>query len=373
MSWIWTIFAVVMLVLLHELGHFVAAKRLGMRVERFSVFFPPLLLRRKVGETEYAVGAIPAGGYVKITGMHPDEIKDLPPQVAARAYYNQPPWKRIVVILAGPGVNILIAFLLFWIVLYSGSLDGASALQNANPGLTTIARSETVVSELVAGEPAAAVLKTGDRIVAINGKPANAAAAVTAIRATHCAGPEHDGCVATTPVSVGVKGPGGARTVEIYPRYVAKAKRMMIGVGFGLLPTQAKQFGVLGAGVAAVGEMWHITVASIGGLGEALTSAKARSHVSSIIGITTETQEAVAAGLGYALVLIGFISLVLGVLNLLPFLPLDGGHVLWALAEKVRGKRVSLAAMYRFSSVGIVLLLFLVVNGVANDIGRLTG
>ncbi len=121
-------------VLLHELGHFVAAKRLGMRVERFSVFFPPLLLRRKVGETEYAVGAIPAGGYVKITGMSPDECAALPPELAARAYYNQPPWKRIVVILAGPGVNILIAFLLFWIVLYSGSLDGASALQNATPG-----------------------------------------------------------------------------------------------------------------------------------------------------------------------------------------------------------------------------------------------
>ena len=85
------------------------------------------------------------------------------------------------------------------------------------------------------------------------------------------------------------------------------------------------------------------------------------------------TNEAVSIGIGYALVLLGFVSLVLGVFNLLPFLPLDGGHVLWALAEKVRGKRVSLAAMYRFSSVGIVLLLFLVINGFANDIGHLAG
>ena len=68
---------------------------------------------------------------------------------------------------------------------------------------------------------------------------------------------------------------------------------------------------------------------------------------------------------------LGFISLVLAVINLFPFLPLDGGHVLWAVAEKVRGRRISLLAMYRFSSVGIVLLLFLVINGVSNDIGRL--
>ncbi len=79
------------------------------------------------------------------------------------------------------------------------------------------------------------------------------------------------------------------------------------------------------------------------------------------------------AGAGYALVFLGFISLVLAVINLFPFLPLDGGHILWSLAEKVRGRRVSLAAMYRFSSVGIVLLVFLVINGLSNDIGHLGG
>ena len=109
------------------------------------------------------------------------------------------------------------------------------------------------------------------------------------------------------------------------------------------------------------------------GLGQALTSSKARQQVSSIVGITADAHEAVAAGAGYALVFLGFISLVLAVINLFPFLPLDGGHILWALAEKVRGRRISLMAMYRFSSVGIVLLVFLVINGVSNDIGRLSG
>ena len=90
-----------LLVILHELGHFSAAKAVGMRVEKFSLFFPPTLWSKKVGETEYAIGSIPAGGYVKISGMNPDE--DLPEEVRDRAYHAQPVWKRIVVIAAGPG------------------------------------------------------------------------------------------------------------------------------------------------------------------------------------------------------------------------------------------------------------------------------
>ena len=87
--------------ILHELGHFSAAKAVGMRVEKFSLFFPPTLWSKKVGETEYAIGSIPAGGYVKISGMNPDE--DLPEEVRDRAYHAQPVWKRIVVIARGAG------------------------------------------------------------------------------------------------------------------------------------------------------------------------------------------------------------------------------------------------------------------------------
>ena len=115
-----------------------------MRVERFSLFFPPTLFRVRRGETEYAIGAIPAGGYVKITGMNPEEIGDLDPEVARRAYYSQAPWKRIVVILAGPGVNILIAFLLFWAVLFSGNLNGAIALGNLDPSVQTVLATTSV-------------------------------------------------------------------------------------------------------------------------------------------------------------------------------------------------------------------------------------
>jgi regulator of sigma E protease len=112
-AWVIAIGGIVLLIVLHEAGHFAAAKAVGMRVERFSLFFPPTLVSFKRGETEYAIGAIPAGGYVKITGMSPEEIAELDPELARARLLRQKPWKRIVVILAGPGVNLLIAFVLF--------------------------------------------------------------------------------------------------------------------------------------------------------------------------------------------------------------------------------------------------------------------
>jgi regulator of sigma E protease len=122
-----------------------------------------------------------------------------------------------------------------------------------------------------------------------------------------------------------------------------------------------------------VRELEGTTVELVTNIGKAFTSSKVRGQLHSIVGISEVTHEAVARGAGYALVILGFVSLALAVINLFPFLPLDGGHVLWSLAEKLRGRRISLIAMWRFSSVGIVLLLFLVLNGFSNDIGRLGG
>ena len=113
LSWILAFAGFAFLVVAHELGHFTVAKLVGMRVEKFSLFFPPTLVSKKRGETEYAIGAIPAGGYVKITGMNPDE--ELPEEVRDRAYHAQPVWKRIAVILAGPAVNLVLALVLLFV------------------------------------------------------------------------------------------------------------------------------------------------------------------------------------------------------------------------------------------------------------------
>jgi regulator of sigma E protease len=373
MNWLITILGIMALIVLHELGHFAVAKAVGMRVERFSLFFPPKLVGIKRGETEYMIGAIPAGGYVKITGMNPEEIKDLPPEVARRAYYAQAPWKRIVVILAGPGVNLAIAFVLFWAVLLVGSLNGAATLEGVNPGLRTLKPMRASIGAVQRGMPAAGALRPGDRIVAVDGRPVTVRTAVEAISSHRCPGIAIEGCRGRTPVALTVRRGGQVVRLSIVPRYNAgkEVRRMVLGFQFAAPPV--KPFGVLAAAGASAREMWAMTTQTFSGLAKALTSSKQRSHVSSIVGISQVTEQAVAAGPGRALVVIGYVSLVLAVLNLLPFLPLDGGHVLWAVAEKLRGRRVSIAAMWRFSSVGIALLLFLVVSGFSNDIGRLGG
>jgi len=372
MSWVLTLAGICALVILHELGHFLAAKAVGMRVERFSLFFPPTIARVRRGETEYAIGAIPAGGYVKITGMSPQEIDELDPEVRKRAYYNKPPWQRIVVILAGPGVNLLIAFLLFWGVLFAGSVNGAWTLQELNSSVTTVHES-TAVGAVERGMPGYGVLRPGDRIAAVDGKRAESLLRVTQVVNSHrCAGGATvEGCRAATPVRLTVLRGKQRLTLSLAPRYSVASKRMLIGFTFA--PPVAKHFGVLGAASASLQEMWGITERTLTNVGRAFTESKVRHQFRSIVGITEIAHESIQAGAGYALVFLGFISLVLAVINLFPFLPLDGGHVAWSLAERLRGRRVSLNAMWRFSSVGIVLLAFLVINGLSNDISRIAG
>jgi regulator of sigma E protease len=368
MSWALTILGIVALIVLHELGHFSVAKAVGMRVERFSLFFPPTIAKVRWGETEYAIGAIPAGGYVKIAGMNPEELKEMEPEVAAGAYYSQPPWKRIAVILAGPLVNIVIAFVLFAVVLMSGSIDGALTLGNLDPSAKTVVASRDVLL-VEEGMPAQRVLRPGDKIVSVDGKPVSILSAQKAIDAHRCAKAQVNGCYAATPVRLGVEREGRKIAISVRPRYDAEVKRMLIGFSFG----SPRSFGVFAAAGASLGAMWHTTGETVAGLGRALTSSKERKKISSIVGITEVTEQAVQSGAGRGLVVLGYVSLILGVINLFPFLPLDGGHILWAVAEKVRRRRVSMAAMWRFSSVGLVLLAFLVISGVSNDISRIAG
>ena len=351
----------------HEFGHFLAAKATGMRVERFSLFFPPLLAKIRRGETEYAIGSIPLGGYVKITGMSPHE--ELSPEVAPRAYLNQPPWKRIVVILAGPGMNLLIAFVIFWAILVSSSYNGDLTLDNLNPSIKTLIPTTSVLATQK-GSPAHGVLERGDRILAVDGQPATVSSAMRAIATHRCPGTQTAGCRAATPVLLTMKRAGRELTLSVYPRYSKEARRMLIGFNFGAAP---KQFGALAAAGVAAHEIWSGTGNLISGIGRAFTSSKARHEVHTIVGIAEVDHEAVSAGAGFGLVILGLISLILAVVNLFPFLPLDGGHVAWALAEKVRGRRISVAAMWRYSTVGILLFAFLFFNGLSNDITRLGG
>jgi regulator of sigma E protease len=359
MTYVIAIAGIAALILLHELGHFIAAKAVGMRVERFSLFFGPLLVKFRRGETEYGIGPIPLGGYVKISGMNPNEV--LPAEVADRAYYRQAVWKRVVVILAGPAMNVLVAF-----VLLSGIV--------LSRGVVVTSHGQEVPARTVAAgsliPPASRYLKAGDQIVAVDGRRGLTVDQIAAaISSHHCAGKPTAGCSATTPVTMVVRRDGRLDTFTIYPRYNASAKKTRVGFGFA---AEIRHFGLLGAAGQGLSQMWYVTHETVTAIAK-IFEPKDRKQLHGIVGVTDLTQQAVALGPAAALGVLALISLSLAIINLFPFLPLDGGHVFWALAEKVRGRPIPFAVMERAGVVGFVLVLVIGFIGLSNDISSLGG
>ncbi len=356
MSYVLAFLGFIALIILHEAGHFVAAKATGMRVERFSLFFPPTIAKFRRGETEYALGAAPLGGYVKITGMNPNE--EIPDSVRPRAYYNQAVWKRIVTIAAGPAVNILIAFVIVW------------GLIAANGELA----SQTITTRVAAvdhGSPAAHVLRPGDRIVSVDGVrvAGNYGTVETAVGKHRCAGTQSSGCSAATPVRLVVRRDGRLTDVSVRPRYNAQAKRMLIGFEFGSTSQYIHPDVVASAG-HSVSYLWWVSKKTVSTFAR-LFEPKERRQVTGVVGAYAATQESFAASGTKALTILALISLSLGVINLFPFLPLDGGHIFWAVAEKVRGRRIPFSVMERSGIVGFALILIVFVIGMSNSISTL--
>ncbi len=358
MSWVWVFVGFCLLIILHEAGHFFAAKATGMRVERFFLFFGPTIWSIRRGETEYGVKSIPIGGYVKITGMNPEE--EVPPEVAHRAYYRQKAWKRIVVVAAGPAVNIVLAFaILFGVYWANGQIEYTQR-----------------VDEVKAGTPAANVLRPGDEIVAVDGhrfarldSEGRLAQFIDVVSKHECAGEPVDGCLAETPVKIEVRRDGQLEAFSIRPRYDEEAKRGLIGFSYGSVNHP------IGAGTAAkeAGDaIWEVASGTVHVFTH-LFESEQRKQVSGVVGISDVGHQVIEKGLERALLLLAFVSLSLGLVNLLPILPLDGGHIFWSLVEKVRGRPVSLRVMERATMVGIALVLMLFFLGLSNDIGRITG
>ncbi|MFL5874022.1 MAG: M50 family metallopeptidase [Solirubrobacterales bacterium] len=358
MSWLWVFVGFCLLVILHEAGHFFAAKATGMRVERFFLFFGPTIWSVKRGETEYGVKAIPLGGYVKITGMNPEE--EVPPEAAARSYHRQKVWKRIVVVAAGPAVNILLAFLiLFGVKLAYG-------------------REEVVprVAEIRQGTPAAKVLQPGDTIVAVDGnrygrlgEEERLTRFAEDIASHKCQGKQTDGCAAATAVELQVRRDGELQTFLVRPHYDAEQKRALVGFSYD---TRDLGVGPGGAAREAGDAIWEVA-SGTAHVFTHLFESEQRKEVSSVVGISDVGHQVVEKGLEESLLLLALVSLSLGLINLLPILPLDGGHIFWALVEKVRGRPVSLRVMERATMVGFALVLMLMFIGLSNDIGRITG
>ena len=358
MSWVLAALGFMILIVLHELGHFAAAKAVGMRVERFALFFPPLLLRKKVGETEYALGAIPAGGYVKISGMNPSE--ELPDEVRTRAYYSQPVWKRVTVIFAGPLVNLIVGFLLlvgyFWIV---GPHDEKRA---------------TGIERIDKRYPAAAALEPGDRIVAVNGKPGTPESFIKTVAADKCPGKLVHGCKGAEPLTITVERDGRRFTTRLTPIYDARndPPRMRLGFTYDLNsgPRDPLAFGAaLDRAVTTFGRISRETVK----IPAKILDAEERKEINGIVGSYETTRQTIIQDAGDVIAVMAVISLALAIVNLFPFLPLDGGHIFWAVVEKVRRRPVSFATMERSGMVGFALVIMLFVIGLTNDINVLRG
>jgi regulator of sigma E protease len=349
-SWLLAFVGFALLVILHELGHFAVAKAVGMRVERFSLFFPPLIARKKRGETEYAIGAVPLGGYVKITGMNPAE--DIPPEVAHRAYYRQPVWKRIVVIAAGPAVNIVLAFLILWVLIWANGVgEGTGKV------------------ERVTAEPAAGALRVGDQIVSVDGVRGSFTQLREQISAHRCAGEPVDGCTAARPATVVVMNDGRTRTLSLKPVYSAAEDDMFLGFQTS---TTTRAIGPVEAADETVYQLWFFTSKTVETIAGVFQADK-RDDISGVVGSYEVTRQTIQLSAERALYLLAIISLSLGVINLFPFLPLDGGHIFWAVAEKVRGRAIPFSVMERAGFVGFVLVIALFMIGLTNDVGRLTG
>ena len=390
------------LILVHELGHFLVSLALGMRPRRFYIGFPPAIWKTTRNGIEYGVGAIPLGGFVKIPGMHRpspadvdlglgrvlgdapglegaasrlrgalaagdhDAARDsirvirellpeqrLSPHAAASverglddltdalgpvAYWRAPTWKRVAAIAAGPAANILLA-----LVLFTGLF------------MTSAGKATTTVESVSSGAPAAAAgLQRGDRIVAIDGAT-----------------------VEPGDISRLISGSDGRRLTLVVVRegqrvtLPATAARPTDGVyrlgfvlaGEGLPPLRAVD--------ESIGLTWQVTRDIGASLGR-LVTGEGRDQISSPVGIVQGSSDAAKQGTESFLFVLGLISLSIALLNLLPLLPLDGGHIVFAIAEGVRGRAVRREVYERVSVVGIGLVLLLFVIGLSNDIGRLS-
>jgi regulator of sigma E protease len=367
-SWLLAAAGFAALIILHEAGHMVAAKAVGMRVERFFLFFPPKVWSFTRGETEYGIGAIPLGGFVKITGMNPEEEVELddpqpktggegvePETVPApeypRSYVSQPVWKRIFVIAAGPAVNLVIAFVILFFLAFD------------------LGQSTNRVDTVDEAQPAAAILQPGDKLVAVDGKRGDVEALRAQIATHECAGEQTDGCRAEKPVQLTIIRDGQRTEVEAKPVYDAAAGRPLLGFTYASRPLD---LGPGGAADWAVDQMWTVTTKTVSIISRVF-DAEERKQLSGVVGSYEVTRQSIEFDTRQALFVLALISLSLAVINLFPFLPLDGGHIFWSIVEKVRGRPASMRTMERASVIGFALVLVLFVIGLTNDIDRLSG
>jgi regulator of sigma E protease len=332
------VFSIVVLV--HELGHFLVARRMGVKVERFALGLGRVLVSKKINDTEYAICVIPFGGYVKMAGDEPSDrvSKD------KSEFFGQPPGKRFWIIFAGAGVNYLLAFFIFSFIVPTSRVG-------------------IVIEDMPAGK---AGIQTNDKIVSINGNKTNYWYQVLEMVSKHNE---------ATPLRIELDRQGLIKEMLVVPDMVesqgffGRGKTMpKIGISyFGdveILKTSPEKYLLTGiqqtfANTALTYRfIWYLVTGKV----------SLRGSAAGPIGIAVILGEAVKVGFVYLVYLVAHINLALAIFNMLPFPVLDGGHILFLGFEKIRKKPIAIKIqeVIQYIAVFFIILLFLVVTW--NDI-----
>ena len=345
-----TIFVLGILVFFHELGHFLVAKKSGIRVERFSLGFPPKLIGKKIGDTEYCISWIPLGGYVKMAGEEPDEkqVKGGPWE-----FMSKPVHTRALVVFAGPAMNFILAILIFWgIAFFAGKHE---IHENTNQ-----------IGLVAPGGPAdKAGIKPGDWIISINGTETSTFGEMAEIIYEQVEKPVE--------VKWTRDGEEYTATITTFKDRILDEKGKLKHVGkIGIGPSYTTvKVGFLRSLLEGIDTSIFILVETVKFIIGLITGTASIKLIGGPIFIAQVAGQAAKTGIVSLLYFMALFSVNLSLLNVLPIPALDGGHLLFLGIEKIRGKPLSLKQRAAMQQIGFAFLILLIIFITYNDFLRL--
>jgi regulator of sigma E protease len=364
----------VVLIVVHEFGHFIVAKRSGIRVDEFGIGFPPKLYGKKFGETEYTINAIPFGGFVKIFGENPDEESTSGPD-SARALIHKPKLVQAAVLFAGVFFNVLLAWILFTAVLMVGT-PAIGGAQNSSLS-KYFSDEQLLVTQVLPNSPAnEAEILAGDEIISLSPPLYSSIQSLqpkTPEEISSFIG-EHLG----ENISIELLREGELISVSVIPEEGLiddSLETPAIGIGMGIIGTLKLpiHLAIWEAGKQTVEMLYMVAVGIVTFLADAILLKADLSTVAGPVGIVSLVGSASAQGFIALMNFTAIISLNLAVINLIPFPALDGGRLLFLLIESIKGSRIKPQIANTFNFIGFALLILLMLFVTYGDISRLIG
>lgn len=340
------------LIFIHEFGHYITAKKAGIRVEEFALGFGPKLFSRKKGETVYSIRGIPLGGFCKMTGEFPpdDDMSAEEREIyfdareKGQCFDQKPALQRLAVIFNGPFMNFMLAVVIF-IFIFSFY------------GIPVDSINSNVLGDIIPGQPAAeAGFKVGDKIIEINGQKVNTWDELATI-IHNSSGKE---------LRIKFIRDSEVKETVVTPRYDETVGGGVIGIAPELIRKDIGFFSAIQLGFI---QAWYVFKLTIIGFLQMLTG-KAAADIGGPVMIASMVGQAAEIGLYSLLNLMAIISINLGIINLIPFPALDGGRIIFILAEVLRGKPIDPKKEGFVHIIGFVLLMILMAVLIYRDLGR---